>query len=346
MTTVVVMGCTVEPDYSFPLPLASLLWRDVIGYPVRLFLVGTSDQWEHEAPECLAALRHHGLWHLFVPQIEGYSAVAVAKHVRQHAACLSDFGADEWIMPSDADLFPIRRDYFHQHEGRPERAVLYFSNGDEFKSADAAVTGIAEHRRFPTLPMCHTTMRAREWRDVWQFHADDLIGSMRHTFERCGVGAPIPAPIDETPDGWAWWLDSDQRVSTALLSAQAWFSPRGVRMLWRSKVGGPPDDRLDRANLSKWPQVVSAAGLADQWVDAHIPRAPHLEENWALLRPIVEALMPQHAAWVRGYQRRWLPVPQRQLKPAAPIQQEIRPVVRLDAPAPTPADEIHDLIAS
>lgn len=307
MTTTVVIGSCSNPDYSFPLPLALLLWRDLVGYNTRAFLVGTEEQWQAlPARSCLAALRAHGLSFVFVPELPGYSTVAVAKHVRQHAAALVDFANLDWIMPSDADLFPIRREYFHQHEQRAERAVLYFANGDEFQRAETALEGFEGDRRFPTLPMCHTTMRAREWRDVWQLRPGELRASLLATFERCRVGVAGAVPPGETSEGWAWWMDSDQRVSTALLAAQPWFHPRGVHMIWRSKRGGPPDDRLDRARMREWPTVASSAALADRYVDAHIPRAPHGEEGWRVLAPIFEALLPQHAAWARQYRRGWV----------------------------------------
>ena len=47
--TVVAVGSSTHWDYSLPLPLACLLWRDVIGHEPRALLVGGKKDWQRES---------------------------------------------------------------------------------------------------------------------------------------------------------------------------------------------------------------------------------------------------------------------------------------------------------
>lgn len=316
MKTTVVIGCTAGSDWALPLPFTCLFWREVVGYEPYVFLVGT-DAEISSAPmvRTMDALRQFEVRYAVVEPVAGHSLVASAKHVRQHAASLSMFTDGDWIMAADADLWPLKRDFYHQHDDDGEQlAVLYYYNGDGFKSAEATLPAFESDHRFPTIPMCHTTLRAREWRSAWQLEPDDLRGSMKRTFERRRVGDVSRRPEDETPENWAWWMDSDQRVSTATLCEQPWFSDR-VKFIERPPgKEGPPDDRLDRGNLKHGWGGPGSFALANAlkksastlpWLDAHVPKNPHEPKEWGRLLPLIDSLLPAHSAFARTFHKEW-----------------------------------------
>lgn len=303
--THVVMGCTIESDYSLPLPITCLLWRELVGFEPRVYIVGSLRSWCERAPlVTLNALSRHRIEAFQLSPYIDYPDGTVAKHIRQHAAAERFFCDDDWVMPADADLWPLVRDFYHQHEGAAERAVLYYSNGDHFTRKDAALDGFDAGVRFFTIPMCHATMRARDWRAAWNLVPDDMSASLIATFKRYGVNDASRVPDGETPAAWKWWVNSDQRLLTERLCRQDWFPAHAaagggtvgaVRFIERR--GGPPRDRLDRA----FPHVWHAPFEAGHYTDAHLPKEPERPERWARLLPIVDALLPQHSAWARSY---------------------------------------------
>jgi len=303
--TIVVTSATPEADYSFPLPLTCLLWRELVGFEPIVYLVSSS-AWLRPGPKaCVDALKMWGFKVIEFYPIEGHDNVVNSKHVREHAAVDPGIAPDTWIMPADADLWPLQCEFYHQHEGAQEKAVLYYANGDGFKSKAETITSFQEGRRFPTIPLCHATMRAREWRQSWELHAGLLASSMRQTFANDGVSDASRVPPDEIRVGWEWWVRSDQRVLTWRLCQQPWFHDKGqgdkVRYIERSKRKGPPDDRLDRGILSDW------TNLGEKfWVDSHIFKQPQLHQHWLKLYALFALRLPKFAEWSLNYHRQYL----------------------------------------
>lgn len=301
MTTLVAVSSTKESDYSYLLPFACLLWREVIGFEPVVLLVGDEREWAAESgpKACLSALRRFGFVHRFVGRIEGHTDVAMSKHSRQHLAAWSSISDDTWIIPSDADLWPFQRSYYQRHEAPSAakyKAMLYYANGDAFESGADAIAKFEANRRFFTIPMCHVAMRAREWRSSYNLLADDLTGSMRQTFARYGIGDASNCPDGETEVGWTWWVNSDQRVLTYVLAKQPWFDSSTHYVV---RVGRPPIDRLDRStkSWSKGPLDL------DLYVDAHVHKKP--ETAWQDLEPIIARFLPNKLAWAEGFHRAW-----------------------------------------
>ena len=298
--TVVVTSATADHDYAFLVPLTCMMWRIVVGYEPTVFLVG--DDWlAPVAEERLQIVMRHlytlGIHYKRIPSLAAYPDGTVAKHVRQHAACT--IGDDDvWAMPTDVDLWPLRRMYFRQHEGESSLAVLYNAFGDQWKSAQATVDGFKKGVRFPTLPMCHTAMRMGRWRAAWGIgYSTAIREAMLRTFNEYRVADASSVPSGEQAEGWRWWVNSDQRVSTYVLCTQSWFPDHAYFI---PRHGGPPYDRLDRAFAHVWKQPY----VPGRWTDAHLPREPH--KHWDDLRRIVQAHMPQHLAWADIYHSKYI----------------------------------------
>jgi hypothetical protein len=307
--TIVVTSATIESDYSFPLPLTMLLWRELVGFEPRVYLVDSrSGAWERGGPKaCVDALIHHGFQYQYLYGVPNYPDLTAAKHVREHAACDRTIEDDTWIVPADADLWPLKREFYLQHENASECAVLYYSNGDGFKSQAETIEKFEKGVRFPTISLCHTVMRASNWRSTWELDGE-LVSSLERTFYKHGVNDASRVPSDETFDAWRWWVNSDQRVLTYRLCKQPWFHDQGkgtqVRFVERNRRRGPPNDRLDRAFRAGWnaPQ--------GNWVDAHIHKRPDGAWEWMTLYALFSSKLPHHSAWAQRYYREYVGVPE------------------------------------
>jgi len=301
-TTIVALGCSTYPDYSYLLPITALLWRRVSFSPVGL-LIGTEDSWKDNPRTrvVLKALNDLTLSRLFVAIPDGYSEATTAQNCRQHAACAFN---DEWMIPADADLFPIRQAFYSRHEGSPFKAVSYYFNGDHFLGKTNFLSRVAEGKRSQTIPTCHVAMRMSDWRDIYGLEQGECIS----TAIKCTLDdwfARFPK------DDFNVWM-SDQDILTERLCRQSWF-PKGTPpedgeahsngdVLFVGRKGHPPQDRLCRSVPELWEGPFDP----DRWVDAHVHKNPMSDEHWPKLLEIVDTLLPEHSDWARRYRGEYI----------------------------------------
>lgn len=269
-TSRAVIGCSERRDYSFPIPITALLWRR-IGIEPIVFLNETEADWmtpPKRKQSTINALKHFGIDTRYVGHIDGYQENTIAQSVRQHA-CVLDFDPDWWLIPSDADLWPIDRRFYESH-GTDGTVVLYYANGDHGTS-------------FPT---CHTAMQVKTWREVMGLQrTDDLAGAMDATFK-----AKLPT------DGFRVWM-FDQQNASDMIRRWPHYETKVIHI---NREGHPPKDRIDRCN---WPVGVSINGM----VDAHILRPADQPEFWGRIRMLLEQLLTaDQVAWVDGYREEFI----------------------------------------
>lgn len=291
--TIVVGASSNWRDYAFCVPLASLLWRDVVGFTPYWYLIGTKEDWEKPLRNKAVtnALTEWGIGFERVEPIEGYEVSTQAQNIRHHATCGN---SDDWLMMTDADLFPMKRDFYHQHDSTSARAraVCYYSNGNNFISKENVLEIAGKGGEFQDLPTCHLTMKARTWRELFGNAGMTARDSMKRTLDawlRPRQEGKIPSEAS-----WQAWL-SDQRISTEKLCHSSWF-PQEATLIQRD--GQPPRDRLDRAHPNDWkPMDVT------KWTDCHTLRPADVDANWEYVRPIFAALVPQHMEAIDGYRK-------------------------------------------
>lgn len=304
MSTIVALGCSNNRDYEFLIPFTALFWRDVIGFEPLVLLVGDKKEWvnfkdRHSVVE--ASLLGHEIMHVCVGRADGYADATMAQNCRQHAVALG-IKDDVWVMPGDADLWPLNKEFYQRHEDTDFRMVSYYWNGDHFQGKSQTNRAVWEGARFQTLPTCHVAMRAALWREVYGLEQ----------------GIPIAKSVQRTLDTWIktrtgedasfdLWM-SDQDVMTARLCAQEWF-PSGRPpedggaheadgVLFVGRQGHPPNDRLDRSHPEAW---LNQLDVKNRYTDAHVHRSPYKSEVFAQLLPLVAAFMPQHLDWALKY---------------------------------------------
>lgn len=295
ITTRPVISLNEGRDYAFSAPFAALFWRDVIGYEPLVLLVEDEVYWRAQGRYCplvLDTLRELSLDVRFVGHVEGYETARIGQNARQHASVYDDVAADTWLMMTDADLWPLNRDYHRQHETADAKAVALNGNLDNFMGKGPALERIARGVRFQTLPTCCITMRASEWRDCYGLT----------------VGEPIAPALKRNMDAWKkFFIDNgektpgaknfdmwlfDQDLVTYNLVRQSWFDDR-VKIIARPN----PMRRLDRGD---W--TMCAIGDA---LDSHIFKAPDKLDNWAKLREVVGYYLPQRIAWADEFRNRF-----------------------------------------
>lgn len=296
MRTVVIGACSTWRDYSFVSPLAALLWREVVGYEPHWYLIGTEADWETPKRNITvrAAFGLWGLGYTRVDPIEGYEVGTQAQNIRQHAAAELRWNAEDWLMTTDADLFPMKRDFYHAHEGCSSRVVSYYSNGNNFISKDNVLAIAARQGEYQDLPTCHIAMRARTWRDLY---GNDGMAP-RDSMKRVLDAWLKPRQEGKKPSDASWqaWM-SDQRITTEKLCRADWF-PQEALLIERK--GQPPVDRLDRAHPSDWSLPMS------QWQDCHTIRPADQDPHWAKVRPIFTHLVPSFMGRIDAYREAFI----------------------------------------
>ncbi|MES2179818.1 MAG: hypothetical protein V4550_18300 [Gemmatimonadota bacterium] len=332
--TIVALGCSQTSDYSFLLPITALFWRRVGFEPLAIIVGDHKDSgslaWSNDPKTKVTfdQLIAHRIPTYSVSAIDGYPIATMAQNVRQHAAGLrivSDFGnkfdtelvidENDWVMPADADLWPLRPEFYTQHENSPYRAVSYYWNGDHFVGKTAFLKAIAAGKRTQTIPTCHVAMRAKDWRETYGLNVgENLYDAVKRTLDIWFRTYPA--------DSFNTWM-SDQDIMTANLCRQPWF-PTGTPpddggthasgdVLFVGRRGHPPVDRLCRSVYESWVAQTFAEGgarlrLADpaRWTDAHVFRAPFADDNWMRLLMLIDAYIPEHGTWARGYRNEYV----------------------------------------
>ncbi len=318
--TVVAIGCSTDADYNFLLPLTCLFWREHIGHQPFALLVGTEAEWRGNPRLTVAldalyefSIPKKWLGHLIGADSESsYADAQLAQNARQHAAAAA-IADEDWIMPADADLWPLRREAYHYHVGTSlwRAVVAPYANGDHFIGKSHFLKAVAEGRRSQTIPTCHVVMRAKDWREVYGLGAlsdgdGDVTGAVRRTLDAWFKRFPR--------DTFNEWM-SDQDILTAKLCDQPWF-PDGAPpfeggavtvgaggVLMVTRPGHPPIDRLCRSVLGPWMEDFNLS----RWTDSHVFKNPTAPEHWDKLLPIVEAVLPQkYWAWAMNYHKAYV----------------------------------------
>ena len=275
MNRYVAIGCSDNHNYSFFLPMVTLLWRRV-GYVPVFTLNETRADWQgsRRGLPVLEALEELEAKLVFVGPVPGYLENTIAQSSRHYLASDATYWHDDLLIMSDADLLPIRKEFYYQHNPEKYPVGLYYSNAY-----------LPEKDHFPT---CHMSAPFRVWREVYEMDLGlSLSENMVRHFER--------AKLKEYPDNMEIWY-FDQRYGSGRF-AQSKYFPDQCQLIERQ--GCPPHDRIDRC---RWPDSYDAT----QYTDCHALRPGWDEKNWPRLRPLFEQLLPERIGFLDAYRARFL----------------------------------------
>lgn len=266
----VAIGCSPQQPYDFLLPFTVRLWKQRIGMEVILLLSGDPKTWMTRP--VLDHLDESD--YLFVGDIPGVDAGTVAQSARQHVAALEWLQDDDYLISSDADLWPIQRDFYWKYDDSP--MTFWYANAYKYENHCT----------------CHMGATTKTWRDLMGIEAGDLATQLAATFER--RLKPKQAGLNPSEASWQAW-NFDEWNTSAVLREQVWY-PDDCLMIERT--GQPPIDRIDR---HAWPENVSIEGM----VDAHLLRPAHDEANWPKVRELFGLLLPEELGWADAYREQY-----------------------------------------
>lgn len=273
----VVIGCDTFHAYNFFLPFVCRLWRERIGYEPIVFLVGTPDEWGRGHSAIVLEALKSGAWRIeWMDHVPGVPSATVAQCVRHHAGALPDLEPSGILMTSDADLLPIRREFFHQHDPSKHEIALY----------NSTVYGDVDH--WTNLHMSFTVDTLRE---VMGFETRDVRACMLKTFQYGHLDDLIRKKKEDSRDPGLWFFD--ERYPSAKIMASR-FYPESVLKIQRDG-GGCPKDQLSRSG--PWPETYQA----DHYVDCHAHRPGWTDIYWLKIRPLIVQLMPGLSGWADAY---------------------------------------------
>lgn len=267
----VVIGCSPSQPYDFLLPLTARLWRDRIGFEPILVLTGSPAAWAVRPvlPE-LTDFRC-----VMTGDLPGFRGGTVAQSSRQHIAALPWLQPDDFVLTSDADLWPISSAYYAQRDPA-KAATFWYANAYNY-----------EHHC-----TCHIGMSVARWRAFMGLTPGNLRDQLLRTLQR--DLAPQQTGLDASASGWKAW-NFDEHNTSALLRRQSWY-PAECQMIERQ--GQPPKDRIDR---TAWPETPAIDGM----VDAHLRSSCFIDEHWRSVSPLWRQLHPDHA-WAEDYRARYV----------------------------------------
>lgn len=271
MTTHVTIGANEIRDYEFLAPLSALIWRDRIGFhPIVLLIPSSTGPLQRRTLTAIDALREHDISSKVVQPVIEWETGRTAQQCRELVGCL-DLPDNDWAMPADADLWPIKKEFYQQHQIHDGRVVSYYSNGDHYQ----------------TLPTCHVTMQLHKWRQLYGVQAgDDITAAVKRN---CDAWLPTRR-WQIWNHGMAMWM-ADQAIVSEKVEA---LPEKYIRI---ERPGHPPVDRIDRGNWQP---------LTDLIVDAHLLRPSDQEPHWSKVRELFSKLVPQYLSWADDYRARYI----------------------------------------
>lgn len=284
----VALGSTSGHDYCFFLPIVCEAWRKM-GYEPVVFLVGPWGGRDDQSPLhrlVWRALEDRNVQILNVPnyrgdELAGVEPATMAQSIRLHAAAHPVFGANDLLIPSDADLIPIRKEFYYQHDLNKADVASYYSNG---------YIGEPDH-----FPSCHISARVKHWREFMEYESNDPREAMMATLKKHGIEQKMADKQADQQKNWGhvWFLD-EHSVSKQIINSR--FYPGSFQRIERE--GHPPKDRLDRAC---WPEKI----VASNYSDCHSVRPGWSDANYPRLRPLLQQILPEHMDWIDEYRKKF-----------------------------------------
>lgn len=267
----VVLSCTSSSTYDFFLPISVKLWKKRIGYEPIVFLVGTSQEWcnRHQGI-VLEETEKSGVRIEFVSRVDGIPDSNLCMAVRQHAAVILEFSPSDLMLVGDVDLFPIRTEFYHQHDPLKDPIVIY--HADMYSDA--------------YWPAYGPSMTVEIWREVMDLEEGDLVGSLRKTFEIGKISDLIAANKANYHDSRLWVFD-EQYASLRIRLSRFYGRIR--------RIG--TDDTNERLCRNRLPDKVDAS----RFIDFHCPRPGWTEENFKKIRGVLEQIVPGEIPWLDHY---------------------------------------------
>lgn len=223
MTNYAILATTQHEDYSFYVPITARFWRKM-GYTAAVWLYGMAEDWTRGQDRVmLGALSVAGARYGYLGNINGCSKALAAKLSRWCAASHHIFRPDDYLVMSDADLWPLDAEWF-----KPSAAAWTFWNSDVHGS---------EHYH----SACFIGAKAGQWRramvDTQTVQSD--------------VQRLVEWEARREPD-WAGWRSDEQFMRDKVPAFPDY-----------DKAQHKSADLTKRIDRAEWPRHPKAEGMRD-----------------------------------------------------------------------------------
>ena len=269
-------------DYAFYLPLTALAWER-FGFKSVVQIIGTRIEWERSRPLSwiLSHLEARRVTILFIDAMND-NRPALGQIARIFTVNFAIFPGrpDDFLIVSDADLWPMHRDHFVPLPGKKIHLVHgeccgpFPYNGSFYKM----------------YPMSNIGATVQTWRQIMNDGyrpANDSESMLDYLQLHFGDEVRRKTAYAKS----AWYMD--QRIIS--IRIKHWMNKYGS-----DQVHVVPDKGFDRIDRPRWKNDVNRS-LASRDVfqhmyDAHLPPSPYMPNMWKAIEPLL-GLMFGNDSW-------------------------------------------------
>ena len=273
---------SLNEDYAFYLPLTVRMWSGVCGFGSIINLVGEPSEWSAgKFGVALDEAKAQGAEIEFIPRCIGHQDSTVAQVSRLYAGALGHLPDSVYVMTSDADMFPMSRDFFHATDPGKPLHILY-ANAYTRQHNGRTI-------REQKYPICYLGATVGVWKQIMRLGSKPFPQELQDQLDG-GLSR------DRKPGDMGAWNYDELLFG---VRAHEWSGIRNAQM--RDRRGGPPADRIDRSGWQNDPETIKRAA------DAHLLRPAQSDANWPRVRQLIESrLGGEAAAWADGYRQKFV----------------------------------------
>lgn len=271
-------------DYAFYLPLTVLAWHR-IGFESIVLLIGDRQEWLNRPPLAwiVESLEQLNATTLFINADQDHRGM-LSQTARIFVSNMDGYPGqdDDYIVTTDADLWPLRRQHF----------VPRINHSLVLVHSDCCGWFNLQGEAFRMLPMSNIGASASVWREI--LNTDHIIGkdsaSILNYFADIFGDSLARKRATYASDAWSL----DQMLIT--MKIDRWRKKQGPSDS-TFKVSDKGFQRIDRASWH--PRRIPPSSL-DNYYDAHLIEKAYTVESWNRIRPLLH-LMFNATSW----QLRW-----------------------------------------
>ena len=270
-------------DYAFYLPLTVLAWQR-IGYESVVLIIGDEKEWQRhpllayvlKALTDLTARMSSSVRVIFIPTDEN-NRLMLSQTSRLFVTNMADFPgrSTDYVMTTDADLWPLRREHFYQPVGVINRPLTLIHS-------DCCDPCQFKGRTYRMIPMSHIGASASTWRQLINVYPSLLANDSSTILKYCKrvFGRRVYNPVE--------YASSDWYIDQKLISIRV---DQWIRKKANSSTGNltfePSDDGFYRIDRDEWrPDLIPMSEFSTCF-DVHLIRNGFLPVNWKTIQMIL-----------------------------------------------------------
>nr|CAH0102665.1 unnamed protein product [Daphnia galeata] len=292
--------CTTTPngesyrsyDYAYNVPLTALAWER-IGFKSIVLIIGSRCEWENDPTLSLilSRLEERSGIAIFVKTSLNYRST-ISQMARIFVTNFKEFPGKEsdYLITSDADLWPIRKEHFIPHSNM-DIVLVHGECCGEFKM---------NNKFYSMYPMSNIGATVSIWRQLMNenhsiaYDSESILNYLQDVFGEISWSSDIVGR--ET-----WYMD--QRLISIRIAE--WMELHGQNSVYRVS-----DKGFSRADRASWAEVEKLS--SEQFLskfDSHLPRKGYLPKQQAKIKPLIDFMYGNNSLeskWIHKYNQEFL----------------------------------------